>query len=76
MLANPNKFQFIIFDKHDSIVPVAITGNTVLNQRRSHIVPDPVASSCDLPKFTISCELLRAGGLTVIITMDLRVIYR
>ncbi len=44
--------------------------------RRSHIVPDLVASCCDLLKSTISCELLRAGGLTTIITMDLRVIYR
>ncbi len=31
----------------------------------SHIVPDPVASYCDLLKFTISCELLRAEGLTM-----------
>ncbi len=31
MQANPNKFQFIIFNKEKTNVPVAITNNTVLN---------------------------------------------
>ncbi len=31
MQANPNKFQFVIFDKHNSNIPAAITSNTVLN---------------------------------------------
>ncbi len=31
MQANPNKFQLIIFDKHNSNVPVAISSNTLLS---------------------------------------------
>ncbi len=31
MQTNPNKFQFIIFNKHNINVPVAVTSNMALN---------------------------------------------